>query len=248
MAYTYVFVLRSLHFVYIDVKLEFDFLSFENIVHIRASLRVLIRVVMGNFMREQHTLAEWQTCTNWNQINKHYLHYNSFADCLCPLRVIICNLVSDSYSSCRADSDTSSVLKVYFRGFHRRCSGSLHTEQIPSFLAHWNNSTIRYVYILYRLLQFIHMFVKITSATRDSQKQGERRLATGWTTEWSEFEYRQDQEFSRLHVFQTGSGAHPASYPMATEGSFRGGKAAGAWSWPLTSSYCRNKGHGVARN
>jgi len=27
----------------------------------------------------------------------------------------------------------------------------------------------------------------------------------------------------------------PASYPMGTMGSFPGGKAAGAWSWPLTS-------------
>jgi hypothetical protein len=34
---------------------------------------------------------------------------------------------------------------------------------------------------------------------------------------------------------QTGSGAHLASYPMGTRGSFPGGKAAGAWSWPLTS-------------
>jgi hypothetical protein len=29
--------------------------------------------------------------------------------------------------------------------------------------------------------------------------------------------------------------SHPASYPMGTRGSFPGGKAAGAWSWPLTS-------------
>jgi hypothetical protein len=31
-----------------------------------------------------------------------------------------------------------------------------------------------------------------------------------------------------LHVVQTGSGAHPASYTMGTGGSFSGGKAAGA--------------------
>jgi hypothetical protein len=37
-----------------------------------------------------------------------------------------------------------------------------------------------------------------------------------------------------LHRVQNGSGAHPASYPMGTRGSFPGGKAAGAWSWPLT--------------
>jgi hypothetical protein len=33
---------------------------------------------------------------------------------------------------------------------------------------------------------------------------------------------------SLLHVVQTGSGAHVASYPMGIGGSFPGGKAAGA--------------------
>jgi hypothetical protein len=37
------------------------------------------------------------------------------------------------------------------------------------------------------------------------------------------------------HRIQNGSGAHPASYPMGTRDSFPRGKAAGAWSWPLTS-------------
>jgi hypothetical protein len=36
------------------------------------------------------------------------------------------------------------------------------------------------------------------------------------------------QNFSLLHVVQTGSGDHPASYPMGTGGSFLGAKAAGA--------------------
>jgi hypothetical protein len=31
-----------------------------------------------------------------------------------------------------------------------------------------------------------------------------------------------------LHSVQTGSGAHPASYPVGTGGSFPGGKVAGA--------------------
>jgi hypothetical protein len=38
------------------------------------------------------------------------------------------------------------------------------------------------------------------------------------------------------HCVQTGSGAHPAPYTSVTVGYFPGGKAAGAWSWPLTSS------------
>jgi hypothetical protein len=38
---------------------------------------------------------------------------------------------------------------------------------------------------------------------------------------------RQEQDFSLLHTVQTGSGAHPASYPMGTGGVFSWGKAAG---------------------
>jgi hypothetical protein len=41
--------------------------------------------------------------------------------------------------------------------------------------------------------------------------------------------------FSLHHRVQNGSGAHPASYPMGTRGSFPGGKAAGAWSSSFTS-------------
>jgi hypothetical protein len=40
---------------------------------------------------------------------------------------------------------------------------------------------------------------------------------------------------------QTGSGAHPASYPVGTGCSFPGYKADGVLSWPLTSIYCRGQ-------
>jgi hypothetical protein len=50
----------------------------------------------------------------------------------------------------------------------------------------------------------------------------------GSTTKGSEFESRWGQEFSLLHVVQTGSGVHPASYPMGAGGSFPEVKAAGA--------------------
>jgi hypothetical protein len=49
----------------------------------------------------------------------------------------------------------------------------------------------------------------------------------GWTTEESEFESRYDQEFSLFHVIQTGSGAHPASYPMGAGEFFPGVKRPG---------------------
>jgi hypothetical protein len=38
--------------------------------------------------------------------------------------------------------------------------------------------------------------------------------------------------FSLRHRVQIGSGAHQASYPVGTRGSFPVGKVTGAWSWP----------------
>jgi hypothetical protein len=72
----------------------------------------------------------------------------------------------------------------------------------------------------------------------DTSRDSAVGIATGsgWTTEGSELETRQGQEFSLLYVVQTGSGVHPTSYPIVTGGSFPRGKAAGAWSWPLTSN------------
>jgi hypothetical protein len=43
------------------------------------------------------------------------------------------------------------------------------------------------------------------------------------------------------HRVQNGSGFHPASYPICIRGSFPESKATGAWSWPLTSKYCRGQ-------
>jgi hypothetical protein len=54
------------------------------------------------------------------------------------------------------------------------------------------------------------------------------RLATGWTTEGSNFESRKGQVFSLLRIVQTGSGLHPTSYQIGTGGSFLGVKAARA--------------------
>jgi hypothetical protein len=51
--------------------------------------------------------------------------------------------------------------------------------------------------------------------------------ATDWATEGSDFESRKVEEFSILQIVQTGSGAHPASSPMGTEGHFPGVKRPG---------------------
>jgi hypothetical protein len=55
-----------------------------------------------------------------------------------------------------------------------------------------------------------YIFVRVAVA------QSVQRLATGWTAEGLIFESWYGQEFSLLRVFQTGSGSHPASYPMNT--------------------------------
>jgi len=44
--------------------------------------------------------------------------------------------------------------------------------------------------------------------------------------------------FPHCHCVQTSSGAHPASFPVGTRGPSPGSKAAGVWSWPLTSIKC----------
>jgi hypothetical protein len=55
------------------------------------------------------------------------------------------------------------------------------------------------------------------------------------------FESQYRQEFSLLHVVHTGSGAHPATYPMGTGGSLRRGKEDGARNLLLISKYCRGQ-------
>jgi hypothetical protein len=41
---------------------------------------------------------------------------------------------------------------------------------------------------------------------------------------------------SFLILCMVGSGVHPIFYAVVTWGFFSGGKAAGAWSWPLISN------------
>jgi hypothetical protein len=72
------------------------------------------------------------------------------------------------------------------------------------------------VHILFRVLCFI-IFLRrnLHGKCRDSAVG----IATGWTTEGSEFESRWGQEFLLFGVVPTGSGVHPTSYPMGTGGS-----------------------------
>jgi hypothetical protein len=66
--------------------------------------------------------------------------------------------------------------------------------------------------------------------------QGSSVVQCGIRAGWSEIQVPAGNgNFFLYHCVQTGSGAHPASYPMGNSGSFLGGKAAGSWSWPLIS-------------
>jgi ribosomal protein S30 len=71
---------------------------------------------------------------------------------------------------------------------------------------------------------YIHTYIHTYIRSRDSSVVW--RWATGWMIGGSNPGRR--WEFSLHHRVQTGSGAHPASYPMCTTDSSPGGKAAGA--------------------
>jgi len=53
------------------------------------------------------------------------------------------------------------------------------------------------------------------------------------------FDRGSERNFSFCHRIQVDPETHSASYSVSTGGSFPGGKAAGVWSWLLTSIYCR---------
>jgi hypothetical protein len=67
-----------------------------------------------------------------------------------------------------------------------------------------------------------------------------QRYSAGLRAGWLGFRVPEGAEnFSLHHRVQTGSVVHRATYPARTRGSFPRGRAAGAWSWPLTSIECR---------
>jgi hypothetical protein len=85
---------------------------------------------------------------------------------------------------------------------------------------------------LFGFLHLVNFFIRfLTTGVGIAQ-----RYSAGLPAGWSGFHVPTGaRNFSLHHRVQTGPGAHSASYPMGRRGPFPGGKAAGAWSWPLTS-------------
>jgi hypothetical protein len=82
------------------------------------------------------------------------------------------------------------------------------------------------------LIHYIHSYAPYLEAV--SHITCSSGLRAGWSGSRVRFSAGAGN-FSLHHCVQNGSGANPASYPMATSGSCPGSKATGAWSWPLNS-------------
>jgi hypothetical protein len=96
------------------------------------------------------------------------------------------------------------------------------------FPRNWEKSGVKFT---------IHILVpKPDRCSLRHQRQIAQRYSAGLQAGWSGVRVPVVAgNFSLYHRVQTGSGAHPASYPMGTRGSFPGGNAASKWSWALTS-------------
>jgi hypothetical protein len=116
----------------------------------------------------------------------------------------------------------------------------------PSIQNHWNRWRSSSVSCqgtpLLRHLGYSIISVRQMTATLPKPQDGLQTYSAPLTgsTIWVRFPAGAGN-FSLHRRVQNGSEAHPASYPMGTVDSFPGNKAAGAWSWPLTSISCRGQ-------
>jgi hypothetical protein len=80
--------------------------------------------------------------------------------------------------------------------------------------------------------QFLHTYRSVYSKSVTFSRDSSVVTATDWTA-GLQFPARLSDIFP-LHTVQTASWVHLTSYSTSTRGDFPQGRAAGAWSWPLT--------------
>jgi hypothetical protein len=96
-----------------------------------------------------------------------------------------------------------------------------------SFCQCWLSPTVSPNFDTNLLLYFILYYIWVTvGVTQSVQRRAKSLTDSVWFPAGAE---------TFLNTAQTGSGAHPASYPMGSGDYFPGRKTAGTWRWPLTS-------------
>jgi hypothetical protein len=80
-----------------------------------------------------------------------------------------------------------------------------------------------------------------TASCKSTRTEGQFTLPTAWNIVVLRKVSSGDPDSGTAGSNLEKNGAHPASYPVRTRGSFPGGKAAGALSLPLTSIQCRDQ-------
>jgi hypothetical protein len=126
------------------------------------------------------------------------------------------------------------VAETYFRfkkhgGYVEQCDVNLNST--VSNLVEIRSTGSRYIY---RGMIFLHSVIKITPTMAYTAYTVSRGGAVGTVTAYGlddrgvGVRVPVGSKFSLLHIVQTGSRIHPASYSMGTGVSFPGGKAAGS--------------------
>jgi hypothetical protein len=119
---------------------------------------------------------------------------------------------------------TPSWWSVYFSSSQTPSSSSVqYNRTVRMKLVLFSSFLVTILCIFFDIRKEVRSAIDITTGCRlDGRMIGVRFLAGA-------------RNFYLRHRVQTGSEAHPAPYQMGSGCSFARGKAAGTWSWPLTS-------------
>jgi hypothetical protein len=141
------------------------------------------------------------------------------------------------------------VLKALLITFSLLCIFTVVAEYVPwnIFYFHMNMLQLSHYFLSSREISSITIRETIIPIFWNTMKSSHTRLiAWEYFTLWSHHNDLKSYgsrvrftaragNFTLNHSVQNGPAAQPASYTIGTSGSFPGSKAAGLWSWPLTS-------------